>query len=167
MKIYSLCKFEKSLIRDKKIRKNSVSEIGLDGIDEFLVFGIGEIDLTGIHLEDAAIIGTIDILGSEVEMQVAEFVAIGAIVDLLGIEGTLHGTGSLSNIGHKVVALLVVELVEVIDMVVITYKATSAIGLLLEEEEAGHTKMANLDHEIVQSLSVGAIETSFWIAVHS
>jgi hypothetical protein len=51
--------------------------------------------------------------------------------------------------------------------VVVAYKATSAIGLLLEKEETGHTKMANLDHEIVQGLIVGAIETRLRIAVHS
>ena len=56
-------------------------------------------------------------------MQMAEFVAVGSIVNLLGIEGTLHSTGSLSYIGHKVITLLVVEFVEVIDMVVVAYKA--------------------------------------------
>lgn len=143
------------------------SKVGLDSIDEFLIFGISEINLTWVHLENATIIGSIDILWSEVKMQVAEFVAVGAIVDLLGIEGTLHSAGSLSDVGHKVVTLLVVEFIEVVDMMVITYKATSAIGLLLEKEETGHTKMANLDHEIVQSLIVGAIETRFRITVHS
>ena len=166
MKNYSPCNFEKSLIRDKKSDEKT-SEVGLDGIDEFLVFGIGEINLTWIHLENSAIIRSIDILWSKVEMQMAEFVAVGSIVDLLGIEGTLHSTGSLSYIGHKVITLLVVEFVEVVDMVVVAYKATSAIGLLLEKEETGHTKMANLDHEIVQGLIVGAIETRFRIAVHS
>ena len=142
------------------------SEIGLDGIDELLVLGVGEIDLPGIHLEDSAIIGTIDILRCEVEMEVAELVAVSAVIDFLRIEGALHGTCGLSYVGHEVVALLVVELVEVIDVVVVADEATSAIGLFLEKEETGNTQVAYLDHEIMQGLVVGAIETVFWIAVH-
>ena len=107
----------------------------LDFCDKFLIFCIRQINFAGIHLEHAAVVGTIDILRGEVEMQVAQLVAIGTVVDLLGIEGTLHGAGCLGDIGHKVVALLVVQLVQVVHVAIVGNEATAAIGLLLEEEE--------------------------------
>ena len=51
-------------------------------------------------------------------------------------------------------------------MLVISYKTTAMIGLLLEQEKTRYTKMANLDHEVVEGLIVLTIETFFWIAVH-
>lgn len=99
-------------------------------------------------------------------MQVAELVAVSTIVDLLWVECLLHSAGSLSYIGHEVVTLLIVELIEVIDVLVVADEATATVSLLFEEEQTRNTKMANLNHEIVQGLIVGTIETIFRIAVH-
>ena len=98
-------------------------------------------------------------------MEVTELVAISAIVDFLGIEGTLHGTGYLSYIGHEVVALLVVEHVKVVDVTIVCNEAAAMVGLLFEEEKTGNTEVTNLNHEILEC--VGAIQALFWIAVHN
>ena len=55
-------------------------QILLDGVDELLVFLVGEIYLARVHLEGAAVVGTVDIFRSQVEVQMAQFVAVGAIV---------------------------------------------------------------------------------------
>lgn len=157
-----MCSFyEKSFIHEEK-----TSKIGLDGIDELLIFGIRKINLARIHLEDSAIIRTIDILGSKMEVEMAQLVTISSVVNLLGIEGALHGTSSLSHISHEIVALLVVEFIKVVDMLIIADEATATVCLLLEKEKTRNTKVANLDHEIVQGLIVGTIKTRLRIAVH-
>ena len=51
-------------------------------------------------------------------------------------------------------------------MPVVRDKAAAVISLLLEQEGAGHTQMANLNHQIVQGLIVLAIETLFRIRIH-
>lgn len=43
-------------------------------IDEFLIFRIGKIYLARIHLECAAVVRTVNVLRSEVEMQVRELI---------------------------------------------------------------------------------------------
>ena len=100
--------------------------------DHLGVFGVGEIHFARIHLENAAVVRSIHILGSQVEMQVAEFVGIGAVVDFLGLEKALHSACNVRYIGHEEVALLVAQFVQVVDMLVVRYQTAAMIGLLLK-----------------------------------
>lgn len=148
------------------IQQTSCLQTSLHRLDKLSILLIREIYLARIHLECAAIVGAIYILGSKMEVQVAEFIAVGTIVDLFGIERLLHSTRSLSHIGHKGIAFLIGELIEVVHMLVISYKATAVIGLLLKQEKTRHTEVADFNHQIVEGLIVLAIETIFRIAVH-
>ena len=143
------------------------SEISLHGVDELLVFLVGEIHLAGIHLECAAVVRPVHVFGSEMEMEVAELVAVSPIVDFLRIKGFLHGTGHLGHVGHERVALIVAQLIEVVHMTIVSHEATAAVGLLLKKENTRNTQFRNLNHEVVECLIVRAIETVGWIAVHS
>ena len=111
---------------------------GLEGSFDFLyhvlVFRVGEIHFARVHLESAAIVGSIHILWGKMEVEVGEFVAVSAIVDFLRVENLLHGTGGLSHISHESVSLLVAQLVQVVHVPVIAHEAASVVSLLLEKE---------------------------------
>ena len=111
-------------------------QILLDEFYHLLVLFVREIDLAWVHTEEARVVRSADVLWCKVEVEVRECVRECAVVDLLRVEGTLHGTCSLCDVGHKVVALLVVELVEVIDVSVVCHEASAVVCLLLEEEDA-------------------------------
>ena len=121
------------------MKDDRASEIGFDGVDELLVFLFGEVDLTWIHLEGASVVRSVDVFGSEVEMEVAELVGVSPIVDFLGVECFLHGPSDLCHVGHEGVTLVVAELVEVVDMAIVSHEATSTVGLLLKKENARNT----------------------------
>lgn len=99
-------------------------------------------------------------------MEVAQFVRVSSVVDFLRLEQFLHGTCDLCDVGHEEVTLLIIKFIKVVDMMVVSDEASSAVGLLLEKEDAGNAEMADLNHEIVKSLVVLAIETVFWVRVH-
>ena len=103
-----------------EVRKNCFGlQFCLDCVDEHLIFLIGEIYFARIHLECASIVGTIDVFGSKMKMEVAQFVAIGAIIYLFWMESFLHGACHLGHVGHESVALLVRQFIEVVDMSVV------------------------------------------------
>ena len=135
-------------------------------LNHIVVFGICEVHLARIHLEDATIVRSIDIFWSEVEMQVRELVAIGTIVDLRGIECLLHGTGHTRHICHKGIAVFIGEFVEVVHMVLIGHKTTTAIGLFLKQERPRHGQLSKLNHQVVERLVIGAVETLLRITLH-
>ena len=113
-----------------------VLQIGLDFLNHLGILGVREIHFARIHLEGAAEVGTVNILWSQVEVEVREFVAVGCIVDFFGIEGLLHGAGNADNVSHESIALFVAQFVEVVDMILVGDETTAAIGLLLEKESA-------------------------------
>ena len=96
-------------------------------------------------------------------MQVTQFVGICAVVDLLRLEQLLHRTRHVRHIRHEQIALFVIQFVEVVNMLVVRHKATAMIGLLFEQERTRHAQVTDLNHEIVQGLIVGAIETIFGV----
>ena len=142
-------------------------KICLDFLNHFLVLSIGEIHLTRIHLERAAVVGAIDILGSQMEVEVRQLVAVGTIVDFLRIESALHGTGYTSHIGHEGITLFIGEFVEVVHMVFLSHEATTTIGLFLKKERTRHLQLADFNHQVVKRLIVCAVQTLLGITLHS
>jgi len=142
-------------------------QVGFDLLYETLVFGIREIYLAGVHLERAAVVGAADILRRQVEVQMRQLVAVGTVVDLLGVEGFLHGTGHLGHVGHEGVAVVVAELVQVVHMVLVGHEAAATVGLLLEEEGARDAQRGKLDHQIVEGLIVLAVQALLGVTLHS
>ena len=144
-----------------------ILQVSLDLLNHFLILGIAEVHIAGIHLERAAVVGTVHILRSQVKMQVRQLVAIGAIIDFLRVESLLHGTRHSGHIGHKGVTLLVRELVEVVHVVLVGHKAAAAIGLLLEKESARDGQLANLNHQVRKRLVVCAVKAQLGVTLHS
>lgn len=130
-----------------------------EGLNHFGVLGVSEVHLAGIHTESTAIVGTVNVLGRKVEMEMRELIGISAVVNLLGIEYTLHGTGDLCYVSHKSIALVIGQLVEIVDMPIVSHQATSVVGLLLEQESTRNTEIGNGEHKVVERLIVGAIQT--------
>lgn len=96
-----------------------------------------------------------------------EFVAVSAVVDLFGVEHLVHGAGDAGHVLHESVALLVAQLEEVVDMAVVGHQAAPAVGLLLEKKHSRHIELGYFDHQIVERLVVGAVETVFGITFHN
>ena len=49
-------------------------EVTLNLLYQRGIFFIGQIDLTGVHLEGTSVVGTGNVLGGQMEMKVSEFV---------------------------------------------------------------------------------------------
>ena len=128
------------------IYKLGLGECGAESGYHFGILGVREINLARIHLECASIVGTIHILRRKMKMQVREFIGISTVVDLDRIEQLLHGTSDLRYIRHERIALLIGKFVEVVDMVIVRYKATAMVGLLLEKKSTRDTQVRNLNH---------------------
>ena len=112
--------------------KRWVLQVFLNLVNQFLIFSIREIHFSRIHLEGTAKIGTALILGSQMEMQVRQLVAIGTIVNLHRVEGFLHSASHTCHVCHKGVAVGIAQLVQVVHVVFVGYEATAMIGLLLK-----------------------------------
>lgn len=113
---------------------NKLQKLCLQLLCHFLILGIGEINLLGIHLEHTAEVRTSLILRYEVEVQVRQSVGISSVVNLVGIEYLLHCTCCACHIAHESIALLVGEQVKVVNMLIVAHKAAAVVGLLLEDE---------------------------------
>ena len=97
-----------------------------------MILSIREIHLAWIHLERAAIVRTIHILRSQMEMQVGQLVAVGTIVDFLRIESLLHRTRHLSHVCHEGITLLVRKFIQIVHMAIISHQATTAVCLFFK-----------------------------------
>ena len=91
------------------------------------------------------------------EVQVREFVGVGAVVDFGRIERGLHGLSRAGDILHEQVSLGVRELEELVDVVAVGDDAAAAISLLLEKVERGDLHRTDFDHEIVKTLVLAAV----------
>ncbi len=158
----------KELVREwfGKNRELGLGELGAESGYHIGILGVREINLARIHLERASIVGAIHILRRKMEMQVRKLIGIRTVVDLDRIEQLLHGTSDLRYICHERIALLVSQLVEVVDMVIVGYKATAVVGLLLEKKSTRDTQVRNLNHKVFLGLIVLAIQTVFGVGIH-
>ena len=98
-----------------------MDEFFSEGFYHLCVFSVGEIHFARIHLESAAVIRSIHVFGRQMEMQVAQFVRLSAVIDLLGLEEFLHSARHIGYIRHERIALLIGQLVEVVHMLVISH----------------------------------------------
>ena len=98
-----------------------ISKVCFDLFDHFGVFGIGEVGFAGVHLEDAAVFVAALVFGYEVEVEVAACVAIGAVVDLLGVEGFMKGAGCIGYVGKEEIALLLADVYDLAYVILICY----------------------------------------------
>ena len=101
---------------------------GLDLFDHFRIFCLGQVSLTGVHGKGSAPLEFILVLGYQMEMQVAAAVAIGAVVDLIGIECLVDGIGCLSHIREEQVPLLVGNVYQLRNMIFISNKKSGGGG---------------------------------------
>lgn len=111
------------------------SELGLYARYHVAVFLVREVYLARIHAEESGIVWPADIFRDEMEVEMREGVRECPVVDFLRLEGSLHGTCRLADIGHEIVTFALRELVEVIDMMVVCHEAAASVCLLLEEEK--------------------------------
>jgi len=103
------------LIADGK----NLSQFFLQRFCHLGIFLVGKIHLLGVHPEHTAEVGTVLVLGDEVEVQMLQSVGIGSIVDFCGIEYLLHGSCHIGHIGHERVALVAANQIKVVNMSVV------------------------------------------------
>lgn len=84
-------------------------------------------------------------------------IAIGAIVDLVGMEYFMNGFGSSVDIGEEAVAVFVGDVDDLTDMILICDDAAAAMALLLEENQLADIEIADLDSKRVEQLAAFAI----------
>mgnify|MGYP007054483161 CR=1 FL=1 len=99
-----------------------------------MIFRISQINFSRIHLKYTSIIRSIHILGDQMKMQVRKFVTIRSVIYFFRMESLVHGTGHTGNICHKCVTFFITQFKQVVYMIFISNKATSAIGLFLKKE---------------------------------
>ena len=129
----------------------------LDLLDHLVVLGVGELLQAGVHGEGSAPLVLVLVLGNQVEVQVAAAVAVGAVVDLVGMEGLVDGAGSLSHIGEEGVALLVGDVHQLGNMILVGHDDTAGMALLLEQDQLRDLQVADLDAEAGQDLAAHAV----------
>ena len=69
-------------------------------------------------------------------MQVRKFVTICSVIYFFRVESLVHSTGHTGNICHKCITFFITQFKQVVYMIFISNKATSAIGLFLKQEYA-------------------------------
>ena len=121
-----------------------------DLLDHGGVFLVAQEGLAGVHGEDAAPLKAVPVLGHEVHVQVAARVAVGAVVELLGVEGRVDGLGGAVHVGKERVALRLRDVGDLAHMVLVGHDAAAGMALLLEEDELAHAQIADLDAEGAQ-----------------
>ncbi len=72
-------------------------------------------------MESSTVIGAVDVFRSEVEVEVGEFVGVGAVVYFFWVEGFVHGASYASDVGHEGVAFFVRKFEEIVDVLVVGY----------------------------------------------
>ena len=97
-------------------------------------------------------------VGDQVEVHVAAGVAIGPVVDFVGVEGGVEGLGHPIHVGKEGAALRVGELRHVTGVLLIGHDAAAGVALLLEKHQHAGLQVADVDAEAVQQLLVpGAV----------
>ena len=132
-------------------------EVVLDLLDHLGVLGIGQRLQAGIHGEGSAPLELALVLGHQVEVQVAAAVAVGTVVDLVGMEGLVDGIGSLSHIGEEGVALLIGDVDQLGNMVVVSHDDAAGMALLLEQDQLRNAQITDLDAEAGQDVAAHAV----------
>ena len=75
-------------------------QVVLDLLDHGGVRFLAEVLAAGVHGEGRAPLELVGlVLGNQMEVQMAAAVAVGAVVDLVGMEGLVQGIGGLVHIG--------------------------------------------------------------------
>ena len=92
-------------------------------------------------------------------VEVAAGVPVGAVVDLVRLEGLVQRPCGAHHICQKGVALFVGDIYDLADMILISHNAAAGVALLLKEDQIAHTQMADRDTELVQEGASGAVST--------
>ena len=133
-------------------------QVVLDLLDHGGVLFLGQVLAAGVHGEGRAPLELVGlVLGNQVEVQVAAAVAVGAVVDLVGMEGLVQGVGSLVHVGEVGVAILVGDVDHLRNVILVGHDDTAGMALLLEQDELADAQVADLDAEAGQDLAAHAV----------
>jgi len=88
---------------------------------------------------------------------VAAAVAVGTVVDLVGMECLVQGVCSLVHIGKVGVAVLVGDVDHLGDMVLVGHDDATGMALLLEQDELADAQVTDLDAEAGKDLAAHAV----------
>ena len=130
----------------------------LDLFDHLSVFFLGQVFPAGVHGEGRAPLeGIVLVLGYQVEVQVAAAVSVGAVVDLVGMEGLMDGLGRGGNVLEERRPVLGGNVHQLADMVLVGHDDAAGMALLLEQDQLAHLQVADLDAEARQDLAAHAV----------
>lgn len=133
------------------------SQIVLDLLDHFGVAFLGEVHLTGVHLENAAPFIAAFILRYEMHVQMAACIAISAVVHLAGSKGLVQSLGGLVHIGKKGVAFFFADVYDLADVILVGHDHPAGLALLLKKDQAAYPKIADVNTEFFQQLAAHTV----------
>lgn len=133
------------------------SQIVLDLLDHFGVAFLGEVHLTGVHLENAAPFIAAFILRYEMHVQMAAGIAISAVVHLAGSKGLVQSLGGLVHIGKKGVAFFFADIYDLADVILVGHDHPAGLALLLKKDQAAYPKIADVNTEFFQQLAAHTV----------
>ncbi len=152
----------KAIVQREKAPRDCVElflclQILFDFLDHFGVFRIGQVNLSGIHLEGGAVFVAAFIFGNQMHVQVTAGITVSAVVNLLGSKGLVKGICRAANVSHKCVSFLLGNVYDLTDVILVSYDHSAGLGLLLKQDQIGNGKGTDVNAELIQKLAAHAI----------
>ena len=129
----------------------------LDFLDHLSVLLVGQVYLSGVHLENTAPFVAAFVLGNQVHMQMTAGITVGTVIDFVGVEGFVKGGCCLADICHEQVTLLLTDVDDLADVILVSYDHAAGLGLLLEQNELAHPQITDGDTKACQNLAAGTV----------
>ena len=133
--------------------ENLILEICFDFFNHFAILGIGEEDFAGVHLEDSAVFVAALVFRNEVEMKVAACITVCAVVYLFGVECLMESSCGVGNVCEEQIALLLGNIYDLAYVILVCYYYSAGLGLLLKEDEAADTEVADVNSKLIEKLA--------------
>ena len=132
---------------------------GLDFLNHFLIRGIGEEGLAGIHGKGGSPFEFTAILGNQVEMQVTAAVTVGTVIDFIRMEGLVDRIGCSGDIFKEHGAFFCADIHQLTDVILIGNNDTAGMALLFKQNQLTDLQVANLNSEACKDVATHAITT--------
>ena len=138
------------------MRDEGVLQVGDDCLGDLVVLSRLERDTAGVHGKHVAELKRIIlVLRDDVDMQVMHSVAVGAKVDLVGVERLVQRGGNVADVGHKGSRVFLGHARNVVDMLLGGNDHTALVALLLKQDELAGGQVEHGDAKSIDERIIG------------
>ena len=134
-----------------------ILQCSLDLFDHLGILCIGQLTSAGIHGKGGTPLEFILVFGYQVEMQMAAAIAVGTVVDLIGMECLMDGLCGGGHIGKEEVTLFITDVHQLRHMILVCHDDNKIMQRAVAKygfQRAGIIHLANGSPRIAYDLLI-------------